>query len=78
MSLAGKNIIVTGATSGFGVQIAALMSNAGASVFIGGRRAGRGQKVAADTDSTFHQVDVVNEVSNEAFCAAAEKHTTFC
>jgi NAD(P)-dependent dehydrogenase (short-subunit alcohol dehydrogenase family) len=74
MSLQGKNVIITGATSGLGVHIAATLSAEGASVFIGGRRAERGAHVAADTNSTFHAVDVANEESNQVFFTAAEKH----
>jgi NAD(P)-dependent dehydrogenase (short-subunit alcohol dehydrogenase family) len=74
MSLSGKNIIVTGATSGFGVAIAQVLSEAGASVFIGGRRAEQGQQVAKETGSTFHTVDVANDESNKAFFEAAKKH----
>jgi NAD(P)-dependent dehydrogenase (short-subunit alcohol dehydrogenase family) len=74
MSLSGKNIIITGATSGLGVQIAALFSSQGASVFIGGRRAEKGSEVAAETKTTFHTVDVASKESSEAFFTAAEKH----
>jgi NAD(P)-dependent dehydrogenase (short-subunit alcohol dehydrogenase family) len=74
MSLQGKNIIITGATSGLGVHIAAALSAEGAFVFIGGRRAERGLQVAAATNSTFHVVDVSNERSNQVFFTAAEKH----
>lgn len=74
MSLQGKNVIITGATSGIGVQMAAILSKAGASVFIGGRRADTGIKVAKETNTTFHPVDVADEQSNKTFFAAAEKH----
>jgi NAD(P)-dependent dehydrogenase (short-subunit alcohol dehydrogenase family) len=74
MSLQGKNVIITGATSGLGVQMASTLSGAGATVFIGGRRANTGLQVAQDTNSTFHVVDVADEESNKAFFAAAEKH----
>lgn len=74
MSLEGKNVIITGATSGLGVEIAAILSGEGANVFIGGRRADSGAKVAADTKSTFHVVNVADEESNKTFFAAAEKH----
>jgi NAD(P)-dependent dehydrogenase (short-subunit alcohol dehydrogenase family) len=74
MSLSGKNVIVTGATSGFGVQIAKALSEAGASVFIGGRRAEQGQQVAKETGSTFHTVDVASDESNKAFFDAAKSH----
>lgn len=74
MSLSGKNVIITGATSGFGVQIASVLSSEGASVFIGGRREARGTEVAKETNSTFHVIDVANEASNKQFFAAAEEH----
>jgi NAD(P)-dependent dehydrogenase (short-subunit alcohol dehydrogenase family) len=74
MSLQGKNVIITGATSGFGVQMAATLSGKGATVFIGGRRTDTGKQVAQDTNSTFQVVDVADEESNKAFFAAAEKH----
>lgn len=74
MSLSGKNVIVTGATSGIGVQIAKNLSDAGASVFIGGRRAEKGEQVAKEVGGTFHTVDVANDESNKAFFNAAEKH----
>jgi NAD(P)-dependent dehydrogenase (short-subunit alcohol dehydrogenase family) len=73
MSLQGKNVVITGATSGFGVHIAAALSAEGASVFIGGRRADLGAQVAKDTNSTFHVVDVADQESNQVFFAAAEK-----
>ncbi|KAL7579680.1 hypothetical protein ACA910_021829 [Epithemia clementina (nom. ined.)] len=73
-SLSGKNIIITGATSGLGVEIAKSLSAAGASVFIGGRRAEQGQQVANDMGATFHTVDVADETSNKAFFEAAQKH----
>jgi NAD(P)-dependent dehydrogenase (short-subunit alcohol dehydrogenase family) len=74
MSLSGKNITVTGATSGFGVAVAKVLTEAGASVFIGGRRAEQGQQVAKETGSTFHIVDVASEDSSKVFFEAAEKH----
>jgi gluconate 5-dehydrogenase len=71
MSLDGKNIIITGATSGLGVDMAAALSGAGARVFIGGRRSDRGEAVAQTTQTTFHVVDVADEESNRAFYKAA-------
>jgi NADP-dependent 3-hydroxy acid dehydrogenase YdfG len=65
MSLQGKNIIITGATSGFGVQMAATFSAEGATVFMGGR-ADTGLQVAHDTNSTFYVVDVADEASSQA------------
>jgi NAD(P)-dependent dehydrogenase (short-subunit alcohol dehydrogenase family) len=75
MSLRGKNVIITGATSGFGAQIASVLSGEeGAAVFIGGRRIDRGTQVAKETNSTFHVVDVADEESSKTFFAAAEAH----
>ncbi|KAL7560305.1 hypothetical protein ACA910_005206 [Epithemia clementina (nom. ined.)] len=74
MSLFGKNIIITGATSGLGVEMAKSLSAAGASVLIGGRRAEQGQQVANEIGATFHTVNVAEETSNKAFFEAAEKH----
>jgi len=73
-SLEGKNIIITGATSGIAVAWAAELSKEGASVFIGGRREDKGLEVAKQTNSTFHQVDVASEESNKDFFAAAMTH----
>jgi NAD(P)-dependent dehydrogenase (short-subunit alcohol dehydrogenase family) len=72
--LVGKNIIITGATSGLGVDLAAALSAEGANVFIGGRRADLGAKVAKSTQSTFYVVDVADETSSRAFFLAAERH----
>jgi NAD(P)-dependent dehydrogenase (short-subunit alcohol dehydrogenase family) len=74
MSLAGKNIIITGATSGLGVDMASALSGAGARVFIGGRRSDLGEAVAHTTQTTFHVVDVADEESNRAFFKAAADH----
>lgn len=74
MSLQGKNIIITGATSGFGVEMASTLSNEGANVFIGGRRANKGEQVAKQTKTTFHKVDVADQDSNKAFFEAAKAH----
>lgn len=73
-SLNGKNIVVTGATSGFGAAMASLFSREGANVFVGGRRADRGAQVAQDANATFKQVDVADADSNQAFFEAARKH----
>ena len=61
MSLRGKNIVVTGATSGIGAEFASLLSAHGANLFIGGRRADKGAQVAEKTKSTFHTIDVADE-----------------
>jgi meso-butanediol dehydrogenase / (S,S)-butanediol dehydrogenase / diacetyl reductase len=74
MSLSRKNVIITGSTSGLGVEVAALFSKEGANVFIGGRRREQGAVVAAQTKTTFHPLDAADEKSNESFFAAAADH----
>jgi NAD(P)-dependent dehydrogenase (short-subunit alcohol dehydrogenase family) len=74
MSLSGKNIIITGATSGLGLQVASLFSKEGASVFIGGRRAEQGYAIAKEINTTFHLLDAADDKSNESFFAAAADH----
>jgi len=77
MSLEGKNIIITGATSGIAVAWALELSKEGASVFIGGHREDKGLEVAKQCQpntTTFHKVDVASEESNKDFFAAATKH----
>ena len=74
MSLKDKNIVITGATSGLAVAWAAELSKEGASVFIGGRREGKGLEVAKQTGTAFHTVDVASEESNREFFAAAKQY----
>jgi len=74
MSLKGKNVIITGATSGIGEAIATALSQNGASVFLGGRRADKGEEVAKSIGAGFHVVDVAREDSNQAFFEAAQTH----
>lgn len=56
------------------MQIAKALSQAGASVFIGGRRAEKGVEIANEIGATFHTVDVADEQSNKRFFQAAEEH----
>ena len=74
MAFQGKNIILTGATSGLGENLAQYLSQRGASVFIGGRRQERGQVLASLPGITFHLLDAASEDSNRAFFAAAAAH----
>jgi NAD(P)-dependent dehydrogenase (short-subunit alcohol dehydrogenase family) len=77
-TFAGKNVVITGATSGLGVDIARAFVDAGAKVVIGGRRAKEGATVAKEVGATYVQVDVASEESNTAFfAAAAEKLGSF-
>jgi NAD(P)-dependent dehydrogenase (short-subunit alcohol dehydrogenase family) len=74
MSLSEKNVIITGATSGFGVEMAKALCNAGARDFFGGRRADKGEQVAEEIRATFCTVDVADSQSNQTFFEAAEGH----
>ena len=52
IDLAGKRAIVTGASSGIGVETARALAGAGAAVTIAVRKTGEGEKVAADIRSS--------------------------
>ena len=60
--LAGKRVLVTGATSGIGRAIALAMAAEGARVAVHGRRAGRAEPV----------VEEIRAVGGEAFAVGAE------
>eukprot|EP01108_Squamamoeba_japonica_P002349 TRINITY_DN2100_c0_g1_i1.p2 TRINITY_DN2100_c0_g1~~TRINITY_DN2100_c0_g1_i1.p2 ORF type:complete len:278 (+),score=138.49 TRINITY_DN2100_c0_g1_i1:124-957(+) len=73
MSLAGKTIAITGATSGIGEGLARRFAAEKASVVIGGRRAEKGEALAKELGDnvTFVKVDTADEASNKAFFEAA-------
>jgi len=77
--LAGKVVVITGASSGIGAAIANAMSLAGAKVGIGGRRLDRLKELAAQLSEVegvdkVHpcKVDVTNREEMEVFCKECE------
>eukprot|EP01108_Squamamoeba_japonica_P002351 TRINITY_DN2100_c0_g1_i3.p1 TRINITY_DN2100_c0_g1~~TRINITY_DN2100_c0_g1_i3.p1 ORF type:complete len:276 (+),score=84.94 TRINITY_DN2100_c0_g1_i3:169-996(+) len=73
MSLEGKTIVITGATSGIGEGLARRFAAEKANVVIGGRRAEKGEALAKELGDnvTFVKVDTADEASNKAFFEAA-------
>jgi NADP-dependent 3-hydroxy acid dehydrogenase YdfG len=75
--LAGKWVIITGASSGFGAAAARAFGAAGAKLLLGARRVERLETVAAETRSAgspealVHGLDVSKTVSVDAFAAWA-------
>jgi NAD(P)-dependent dehydrogenase (short-subunit alcohol dehydrogenase family) len=67
------NVVITGATSGFGVDIASAFVQAGHKVVIGGRRADMGAEVAKKIGATYFQLDVADAASNKDFFNKAKK-----
>jgi NAD(P)-dependent dehydrogenase (short-subunit alcohol dehydrogenase family) len=75
VDLSGKRVIVTGATSGIGVETARALAKAGADVTLAVRRLDAGERVAADImETSAHDVnvaalDLADLASIEAFIA---------
>jgi retinol dehydrogenase-12 len=76
MTLAGKNIVVTGATDGIGKVTARELAKMGASVTIVGRNVAKGEAVAAELRKTaghervdFIQADFLSQKSTRAAAA---------
>ncbi|HEY4269891.1 MAG TPA: SDR family NAD(P)-dependent oxidoreductase [Galbitalea sp.] len=73
VDLHGKRAIVTGASSGIGVETARALASAGADVTLAVRSVAAGQRAAADIESTTHrmprvaQVDMVDRASIARF-----------
>ncbi|AGH49722.1 short chain dehydrogenase/reductase family oxidoreductase [Sphingomonas sp. MM-1] len=78
--IAGKVILVTGASSGIGEAAARLLAARGAHVLLGARRIDRLETIAAEIrcaggSACYRQLDVTDRASMEAFVATAlEKH----
>lgn len=70
-SLEGKVAVVTGGTSGIGLEVARRFRDCGASVVIAGRR--DGTEIADEIGATFYQTDVSNEESVAALMQMAEE-----
>lgn len=76
-SLAGKTVLITGASSGIGAYLARVASDAGARVVLGARRVERLQQLAVDIaetggDALAVALDVTDRDSVEAAFDAAE------
>jgi NAD(P)-dependent dehydrogenase (short-subunit alcohol dehydrogenase family) len=71
MTLENTTALVTGGASGMGEAIARRLADAGATVVILDRDAGKGEKVAADLDGRFVPADVTDEGDVSAAVAAA-------
>lgn len=66
------NVVITGASSGFGEAAARAFARLGHSLFLGARRLEKLEKLAHELGSaTAHPLDVREAKSIEAFCAAA-------
>lgn len=69
--LTGKVAIVTGSTSGIGIGIAKVLARQGAHVVVTGRRAERGEAVAAEIreegfEASYHKLDIMDANSVRA------------
>lgn len=81
MNLAGKWIVITGASSGFGAAAARAFAERGACLLLGARRLERLRQVAAEAAQAgaaavhFHGIDVSRTPSVEAFTGWVRTHT---
>jgi len=79
LSLNGKWVLITGASSGFGAAAARAFGAEGAKLLLGARRVDRLKKAAAESRQAgaaaahFHELDVANTASVEAFMAWAKR-----
>jgi NAD(P)-dependent dehydrogenase (short-subunit alcohol dehydrogenase family) len=78
MRLDGKVAVITGATSGFGLEIARLFAREGASLVLNGRRTHAGEQLAAELRSTGTEAHFVNgdvglEATGDAIATCARE-----
>src|SRR5207247_1017711 len=79
ISLKGKWVLITGASSGFGAAAAKAFGAAGANLLLGARRVDRLQKVAAESkaagagEAHFQELDVSKAESVEKFVSLAQE-----
>jgi NADP-dependent 3-hydroxy acid dehydrogenase YdfG len=78
MSIKGKTVLITGASSGIGEATALLLAERGANVVVGARRTDRLEKLVAGIkakggSARFKAVDVTSRADTEAFVAFAEQ-----
>jgi NAD(P)-dependent dehydrogenase (short-subunit alcohol dehydrogenase family) len=71
--LTDKVAVVTGATSGFGEAISRLFAAEGASLVLSGRRADRGEALAAELNASFVGGDVGAEETADALAGCARE-----
>ena len=72
MNFTGKNVVITGGTTGIGLATAKAFINAEANVWITGRSAGNLEKAAGEIDSPMLKT-VLSDTSNLAGIAVLEK-----
>lgn len=72
IDLAGKEALVTGATAGIGLAIATGLAQAGASVTIVGRDAGRTDKAVASINGASDRTDAAGVVADPATAAGCQ------
>jgi NAD(P)-dependent dehydrogenase (short-subunit alcohol dehydrogenase family) len=71
--LTGKTALVTGSTSGIGKALAIGFANAGARVWIHGRKAAEGEALAQELEGRFFAADLADEAQTRALAAAVLK-----
>ncbi len=79
MNVAGRTVLITGASSGLGAHFARLFASGGARVVLGARRIERVQELANDLNKSGHQahavvLDVTDEDSIVSAFNAGEDH----
>jgi NAD(P)-dependent dehydrogenase (short-subunit alcohol dehydrogenase family) len=72
VDVSGRNVLITGASSGFGAHFARLFASHGANVIVGARRANRIEALVAELEAAGHgALAVIMDVTDEASISAA-------